>query len=355
MKCIGRKSINLTFTSPSNKVIVNFWRTSTKLLIAQPLLRLILWVKKMFNRAPANSQFKAPNELPKPLRMLILIAATAFVIETVIMVLEHFFSYAPPFLLVFLDASLLTLGLIPILYQFLYKPMLLYIAEQSRLEREITRLDRLNLLGETAASIAHEIRNPMTTIRGFLQMLSQKQDCQPYWEHFDLMIQELDRANSIITEFLLMARSKALDFKWTNLNSIIQSLYPMILADANLSDKNVSLQLGNITNVYLDEKEIRQLLLNLCRNGLEAMQPRGTLYIKTLGQGDSVILQVQDQGSGIKADVLAKIGTPFFTTKKDGTGLGLAACYTIVARHNAVMQITDTPPGTTFSITFAKN
>ncbi|MDA8441470.1 MAG: ATP-binding protein, partial [Peptococcaceae bacterium] len=93
----------------------------------------------------------------------------------------------------------------------------------------------------------------------------------------------------------------------------------------------------------------------LCRNGLEAMQPRGTLYIKTLGQGDSVILQVQDQGSGIKADVLAKIGTPFFTTKKDGTGLGLAACYTIVARHNAVMQITDTPPGTTFSITFAKN
>ena len=114
------------------------------------------------------------------------------------------------------------------------------ITEKKHYEQEITRLDRLNLVGEMAASIGHELRNPMTSIRGFLQMLRDKHECMPYQEYYDLMIEELDRANQIISEFLIWPRENP-DLKPHYLPVIIKSLYPMIRADAYYSDKQVRL------------------------------------------------------------------------------------------------------------------
>jgi signal transduction histidine kinase len=97
---------------------------------------------------------------------------------------------------------------------------------------------------------------------------------------------------------------------------------------------------------------MRQMILNLVRNGLEAMPPGGNLVVKTFTDGDEVIMAVQDQGKGIEPGVLEKIGTPFFTTKENGTGLGLAVCYSIAARHNARIEIETDPEGTTFFVRF---
>jgi len=226
------------------------------------------------------------------------------------------------------------------------------ITERKQIQKEMARLDRLNLVGEMAAGIGHEIRNPMTSVRGFLQLLQEKKEFSNHSDIFALMISELDRANSIITEFLSLAKNKAIQLKIINLNKIVGSLFPLIEADALITDKYIELELGDIPEVKLDEKEIRQLILNLVRNGIESMDPGGRMTVKTFKDGDSVVLAVQDQGKGIGPEVLEKLGTPFFTTKDNGTGLGLAVCYSIAARNNARIEVETGLTGTTFYVRF---
>ena len=226
------------------------------------------------------------------------------------------------------------------------------ITERKQLEKEIARLDRLNLIGEMAAGIAHEIRNPMTTVRGFLQMLGSKKECAVYKNYYDIMIEELDRANSIITEFLSLAKNKVVDLKVKNINAIVETIYPLIQADAMVTDNYVILKLGEVSDLLLDEKEIRQLILNLARNGLQSMSTGKKMTIKTYMDKGDVVLEVQDEGKGIEAELIEKIGTPFFTTKEYGTGLGLAICYSIADRHNAAIKTKTGKSGTTFFVSF---
>lgn len=226
------------------------------------------------------------------------------------------------------------------------------ITEKKRLETEMHRLRQLNLIGEMAAGIAHEVRNPMTTVRGFLQILGNKNYNQQDKEYFKLMIQELDRANSIITEFLALAKNDKITLKRKNLNTVISVLTPLVEAILREVDQDLKLDLREIPELLLDEKEIRQLILNLAKNGIEAMQPGGCLTIKTYQQNEEVVLEVTDEGEGIRQDIMDKIGTPFFSTKEKGTGLGLAVCYRIVAEHNAKISVASNSCGTTFSIHF---
>ncbi|ABO50803.1 GAF sensor signal transduction histidine kinase [Desulforamulus reducens MI-1] len=226
------------------------------------------------------------------------------------------------------------------------------ITKRKQLEKEMIRLDRLNMVGEMAAGIAHEVRNPLTTVRGFLQMLGKKNDNGKLQEYYALMIEELDRANTIISEFLSTARNKPDKLELEDLNTIIDTLFPLIAADAMNSDCNVVRELTNISPILLNQKEIRQLILNLAHNSLEAMTPGGTLTIKTFMVGEEIILSMADTGKGIETEILDKLGTPFFTTKENGTGLGLAVCYGIVRRHHASIEIDTSPKGTTFYIKF---
>lgn len=226
------------------------------------------------------------------------------------------------------------------------------ITEQRQIELEMLRMDRLNLVGEMAASIGHEIRNPMTTIRGFLQMFRERY--REDREFLNIMIGELDRANSIISEFLSLAKNKLVELNPVKLTSIINNLQPLLQANATLQDKNVFFEICDVPYLMLDEKEICQLLLNLAYNGLEAMGAGGALTIKTYVEEEHVILSVHDQGQGMKYDVLNKLGTPFFTTKENGTGLGLPICYGIADRHNARIDVQTSPNGTTFLIYFKR-
>lgn len=226
------------------------------------------------------------------------------------------------------------------------------VTEQKHMELAISRLDRLNLIGEMAASIGHEIRNPMTTIRGFLQLLYKQDNYKKDQTYFELMIEELDRANDIVTEYLSLAKDKRVDLKLQHLDQIVNSLYPMIQADANYHGLSIKMELGAPPAPLIDEKEIRQLILNLARNGLEAMSAGGTLTIGTTVEGSDIILFVKDEGHGIDPDILPKLGTPFITNKSNGTGLGLAVCYSIAARHNARIDLDTDPSGTTFKIRF---
>jgi len=111
-------------------------------------------------------------------------------------------------------------------------------------------------------------------------------------------------------------------------------------------------ELGDTLDILLDAKGISQLVLNFCRNGLEAMQEGGTLNIRTYLENEHVILSVEDEGCGIPSESLDKLGTPFFTTKDNGTGLGLATCYRIAEHHNATIDLKSDSRGTVFFVRF---
>jgi PAS domain S-box-containing protein len=232
---------------------------------------------------------------------------------------------------------------------------LIDVTEKKKMEKEMAHLERMNLVGEMAAGIAHEIRNPMTAVRGFLQMLGNKIEFNDYQEYFKIMIEELDRANLIISEYLSLAKNKTVHFERKNINNIIKALEPLIAADAMRSGSFLKIEMEDVPDLYLNDKEIRQLMLNIVRNGLEAMAPGGELRIRTFEVNGEVKVLIKDHGRGIEPEVLEKIGTPFFTTKDNGTGLGLAVCFGIVRRHNASINIDSGSWGTAVNISFNAN
>lgn len=233
-----------------------------------------------------------------------------------------------------------------------YNTTIIDISNQKRLEQEMQRLDRLHLVGEMAAGIAHEIRNPMTTVRGYLQLFKRRSSEEQEIEDLQLMIEELDRANFIITEFLALAKNKNNELRLKDINHIIKAIYPLVQAEAALEGNEITLDLFiQMPMILIDGKEIRQVLLNLISNALQSMS-HGQVNIRTFMENGKVVVAVEDQGHGIPDEIKHKIGTPFFTTKESGTGLGMAICYSIIQRHNATLDFITSPKGTTFFIRF---
>ncbi|MDR3288238.1 MAG: PAS domain-containing protein [Peptococcaceae bacterium] len=224
------------------------------------------------------------------------------------------------------------------------------ITDFKKTQTDVSHLDRLNLIGQMAAGIGHEVRNPLTVVRGYLQMMGNKMDFISYRSIFDVMISELDRANTIISEFLSLAKDPPVKKTHQSLNDLLAKLFPLIEADAYSRNMQISFQPGDVPHVFIDVKEISQLILNLCHNGLEAMPIQGKLTIQTYSDSACVVLCVHNDGDLIPPEVLKKMGTPFFTTKQEGTGLGLAICYNIAHRHHGVLEIENNPQGTAFCL-----
>jgi len=227
------------------------------------------------------------------------------------------------------------------------------ITEEKKIQEELGRLDTMKLVSQIAAGISHEIRNPMTTVRGYLQLLAQKKNYSEEKSKFKLMIEELDRANQIIAEFLSLAKNKAAPLAAHDLNEVIRTLSPLLEADAASQAKSFRTHLyPNLPNILLNTNEIRQLILNLVRNGFEATGINGKVSILTYLEEGQVVLTIEDNGCGIPADIVKDLGTPFLSTKASGTGLGIPTCYNIARRHNAAITVNTHEEGTTFYIQF---
>jgi signal transduction histidine kinase len=220
---------------------------------------------------------------------------------------------------------------------------------------DIAYWERLSAISQMASSVAHEIRNPMTTIRGYLQLFSDRVEFDNHKKQLLFSIDEIDRADLIIKEYLSLNQNKLSNPALCQLNDIICSIYPLLKADANNLSKDVKIHLNDIPKLYLDENEIRQLILNIVKNGLESMtdiEERTTVSISTCLAADGVIMAVKDQGPGIAPAVLANMGKAFVTTKKRGTGLGLNVCYKIAQNHDAEIKVESNPDGTVFKVKF---
>lgn len=218
---------------------------------------------------------------------------------------------------------------------------------------ESGRIDRLRLISEMATGVAHEIRNPMTVIQGFLQVLMSRSNVKQL-DYFQMILGELDQINAVVTEFLSMATNKAMEKNEQNLNDIIHSIYPLIFSDITKHGVEIDVRLdGNLPKLLLDEREIKQLIKNLVRNSVEAMNGKGKLLLKTSRQSNTVELVVSDNGCGIEPDKLEKIFDPFYTTKEEGTGLGLPVCQGIAHRHDGIIRVnSQVGKGTQFTVVF---
>lgn len=225
--------------------------------------------------------------------------------------------------------------------------------ERAKDEAASARTERLNLVGEMAASIAHEIRNPLTTVRGFLQLFAGKPELAPYRKFTDLMTEEIDRACSIISTYLSLSRT-AITTKLCCLATLIECFAPVLNSLALVKGMRVSYDLRSPATIIANEAEIRQLLTNLVNNALEAMTSGGNVSITTTELAGSICLAVSDEGTGIAASLIPQLGTPFLTTKENGTGLGLAVCYRIAERHGAKIHVESSPAGSTFTVAFPR-
>ncbi|SDE51623.1 ATP-binding protein [Sporomusa acidovorans] len=227
------------------------------------------------------------------------------------------------------------------------------ITQWENFKSEMARLESLNAIGETAGSVAHELRNPATTIKGFVQLMSLKCNEQQ-GKYFAIILEELERMNNIIEDFLSLARHRFIAKSPNDLNQILQGIYPLLLADATKNDIELHYNLCDaIKMIELNPKEMRQVILNIVRNGIEATPRKGHLYISTINVPKGIELIISDTGSGIPEDSLACIFEPFYTSKKSGTGLGLAVCKNIVEAHRGKIKVASkVGQGTTFTIFF---
>jgi signal transduction histidine kinase len=225
--------------------------------------------------------------------------------------------------------------------------------EKAKAEADSARTERLNLVGEMAASIAHEIRNPLTTVRGFLQLFAGKPELAPYRKFTDLMTEEIDRACSIISTYLSLSRT-AITTKLCCLSTLVECLSPVLNSLALVKGMHINYALRSPATIIANEAEIRQLLTNLVNNALEAMTAGGNVSITTTELADSICLAVSDEGSGIAASLIPQLGTPFLTTKDNSIGLGLAVCYRIAERHGAKIRVESSPAGSTFTVAFPR-
>ncbi|MCY9697765.1 PAS domain S-box protein [Paenibacillus alginolyticus] len=213
------------------------------------------------------------------------------------------------------------------------------ITERKRTEELLRKSDKLSVAGQLAAGLAHEIRNPLTSLRGFLQLL--QNDMKGKQHYFDIMLSELDRINFIVSEFLVIAKPEAIQYKKSDLINILQTVIALLDTQANLCNVQLLLEFeSDIPEFICSEMHLKQLFINLVKNAIEAITKDGHIKITVSMQGSEMIrVRTQDNGCGIPEERVKQLGEPFYTTKEKGTGLGLMMCFKIVEAHRGTMSI----------------
>jgi two-component system sensor histidine kinase HydH len=225
------------------------------------------------------------------------------------------------------------------------------LREIRQLEEKVKRSEKLAAVGQLAAGLAHEIRNPLSSIRGFAQFLRHALKNRPKeQEYAEIMIKEMDRINRVVTDLLSFASPKAAEPAPTDATELVNHVIRLIEGDAQ--SKHIKLYshiASDIGEMPLDAYQITQAFLNLLVNSLKFVEKGGRIEIKAflMQESSQFVFQVEDDGPGIPPENMLKIFDPFFTTRKTGTGLGLAIVHKIVENHQGDIDVDSPPPGKT--------
>ncbi len=216
------------------------------------------------------------------------------------------------------------------------------LREIKHLEEKVRRSEKLAAIGKLAAGVAHEIRNPLSSIRGFAQYLKNALKDHPReQEYAETMVSEVDRINRVVTDLLTFARPMEADLAPTDVTELVERTVRLVQADARYRDIGIQMRLSDLSKVALDANQMTQALLNLLLNSLQAVNAGG--HIEVGAELDPSVsrlkIWVEDDGPGISGDQKEKIFDPFFTTREKGTGLGLAIVHKIVENHNGEINL----------------
>ncbi|WP_078546280.1 ATP-binding protein [Litchfieldia alkalitelluris] len=215
------------------------------------------------------------------------------------------------------------------------------IIQDRKIQLELQRAERMNAIGQLAASVAHEIRNPMTVVKGFLQIFHSKEIMSDEEkEYIQLMIAEMNRAETIINDYLSMAKPDIEDIETINCTEIVKTVTDLITSYAMLkSNISINLQIDGIYIVRGNRSELKQVLLNIMKNAIEAIKEEGLLSIKLTKENEMIKFIITDTGIGMTGDEITRLGTPFYSLKEKGTGIGLMVCYQIVERMKGSIEV----------------
>lgn len=235
-----------------------------------------------------------------------------------------------------LDLAILTVGILGMAVIFYNQHS--HVREINALQTEVARRDRLSALGDLAATVAHEIRNPLNSVSMGLQRLKGEfrptQDEGEYSHFIELMRGEVARLNSIVEEFLSLARPLELKPEETRIDELFQELAALAGSDADSARVEIDVVApADLPRARVDRNYFKQVLLNLILNGIHAMPEGGRLTLEGRAEGKNLLLTVADTGAGIPKEILPRIFEPYFTTKTRGSGLGLVIARRIVEAH----------------------
>lgn len=218
-------------------------------------------------------------------------------------------------------------------------------------EEFLQKIDKLSVIGQMAAGVAHEIRNPVTSIKGFVQLLRRDQ-----WkrEYFDIMQAEFHQLESVLREYVFLSRECTEPYESKNLADLLRQVTRLMQAKLERHHLMVDVKEVEGTTIWCDQNQIQQLFMNLLSNSVESMQDGGAIRIVARHKkSEQVMVKIIDQGCGMAEERLKRLGEPFYSTKEKGTGLGLMICYKIMQAHDGYIHFSSTPnKGTTVEISF---
>jgi two-component system, sporulation sensor kinase A len=210
------------------------------------------------------------------------------------------------------------------------------ISERKKNEELLINSEKLYVAGQLAAGIAHEIRNPLTSLKGFLQLISSGRGGGK--NYFDIMKSELTRIESIVSEMLMLSKPQVYELAHLDIRRVLFDVVTLLEAQAALHNTEISVDGGKEPLwIFGVENQIKQVFINILKNAIEAMVEGGTISVVSKREDDAVIIRIADEGPGISQEQLSKMGQPFYTTKDKGTGLGLMVTYKIIDNHQGTV------------------
>jgi two-component system sporulation sensor kinase A len=225
------------------------------------------------------------------------------------------------------------------------------ISERKKTQELLKSSEKLNIAGQLAAGIAHEIRNPLTSLKGFLKLIQSGSGGKK--EHFDIMHDEMDRIEMIVSELLVLAKpDQGTAFREIDLTILLKQVVTLLESQAIMSNVQIeAVYQAEPLKVIGDENQLKQVYINIIKNGIEAMLDGGVISIEAYQQNSQTKVRIIDQGDGIPAESIPRLGEPFYTTKQNGNGLGLMVSYKIIEHHGGQIHIqSEQGKGTTFEI-----
>ncbi|MDZ5472982.1 PAS domain S-box protein [Bacillus sp. 31A1R] len=214
----------------------------------------------------------------------------------------------------------------------------------------LKKSEKLAVVGQMAAAVAHEIRNPLTPIKGFMQLLSTGGTLNPAYS--TIVLNEIDRIDSIITEFLTLAKPNMEKQEIISIDHLIKSVIQLLLPQAMLKNKEIYFSIPDINlTTFGDTNSLKQVFINVIQNALDAIEEKGNVHIKVYQDEQYACIEIKDNGCGIPSDRIPNLGEPFYSTKEKGTGLGLMTSFKIIEQHEGKINIeSEEAKGTTVYI-----